>query len=124
LFPWGVAVDALRSFSFGKVKRNKGKGTARLAVKVPGPGEVGLARTKSVKGKVKHAKAAEKQTLPVKPRGKAKLRLKRAGKAKVEAEVTYTPASGDPNIVANTDTKRVKLVRRGQEEGNGRKHEQ
>jgi hypothetical protein len=43
--PGGWAVDALRSFSFGKVKRNKEKGTARLAVKLPGPGEVELAET-------------------------------------------------------------------------------
>lgn len=44
--PGGVAVDALRSFSLGKVKENKRKGTAKLTVKVPGPGELELAKNK------------------------------------------------------------------------------
>jgi hypothetical protein len=91
LFPWGVAVDALRSFSFDKVKRNKRNGTAKLTVKVPGPGDVELAKTKRVKGAKKGASAAGKVKLPVRSLGKAKQELKAKGKAKVEAEVTYAP---------------------------------
>ena len=72
--PAGVAVDALRSFSFGKVKRNKKKGTAKLTVKVPGPGEVELAENERVKPKRKQAEAAGKVKLPIKPRRKAKKR--------------------------------------------------
>jgi virginiamycin B lyase len=108
-----VAVDARRSFSFGKARRDESKGTARLTVKVPAPGKLELARTKAVKAAKKRAKVKGKVGLPLRPSGKASKRLKRRGKAKVEAEVTYTPDGGDPNIVANTDTKRVKLVRRG-----------
>ena len=108
----GVAVDALRSFSFGKVKRNKKRGTARLVVEVAGPGEVELAETNRVKPKRKHADAAGKVKLPIKPRREAKRRLKQKGKAKVKAEVTYTPRSAGPNVVANANATTLKLVRR------------
>jgi hypothetical protein len=107
-----VAVDPLRSFSFGKVKRNKEKGTARLAVKVPGPGAVKLAKTESVKRAKKRAEAKGKAKLSVRPKGKAKQKLAAKGKAKVKAEVTYTPQGGNPTIVGNTDTKTVKLIKR------------
>jgi hypothetical protein len=112
LYPENVAVDALRSFSFGTAKRNKSKGTAKLTVKVPGPGELELANTTEVKGAKKRAEAKGKEKLPVKPRGTAKQKLNRKGKAKVKAEVTYSPQGGHPNIVGNTDTKTVKLVKR------------
>jgi hypothetical protein len=36
-------------FSFGKVQKNKRKGTAKLTVTVPGTGELDLAKTKKVK---------------------------------------------------------------------------
>ena len=109
----GLAVDGLgpppaNEFSFGKVKTNKRKGTAKLTVKVPGPGELALAKNAKVKGKKKGAAAAGKQKLPIKPRRTAKKRLAAKGNAKVEAEVTYTPDGGEPN----TQTKRVKLVKR------------
>ena len=48
----------------------------------------------------------------VRVKGETKNTLKRKGKAKVEATVTYTPQNGDPAIVANTDTKTVKLIKR------------
>jgi len=112
-FPWGVAVDALRSFGFGKVKPNKNRGTAKLTLKVPGPGDLELAKTKRVRGARERAGAAGRVKLPVQPRGKAKRELKVRGKAKVEAEVTYTPDGDDPTIVASTLTKALKLVKRG-----------
>lgn len=42
--PIGVAVDDRASslFCFGKVKKNKRRGTARLPVKLPGPGKLEL----------------------------------------------------------------------------------
>jgi hypothetical protein len=106
--PGGVAVDALPSFSFGKVNMNKRKGTARLTVKVPGPGELDLAKTKKVKADDESAEDAGKEKLSIKPRGKAKKKLNRTGKAKVTAEVTYTPDGGE----ANAQTKRVRLIKR------------
>jgi hypothetical protein len=38
--------------------------------------------------------------------------LKGKGKAKVKAEVTYTPTGGNPTIVGNTDATTVKLIKR------------
>jgi Zn ribbon nucleic-acid-binding protein len=110
---YGVAVDALRSFSFGKAKPNKRKGTARLTVKVPRPGELELANTTQVKGAKRRAEAKGKAKLPVRPRGNARKKLKAKGKANVKAKVTYTPRGGDPNIVASTDTKVLRLIKRG-----------
>jgi hypothetical protein len=114
----GVTVDSLSSpppesppsneFSFGKVKRNKRKGTAKLTVKVPGPGELELAETKRVNGKQKRAESAGKQKLPIKSRRKARKKLNAKGRAKVNAKVTYTPEGGDPSA----DSKKIKLVKR------------
>jgi hypothetical protein len=107
-----VAVDALRSFSLGKVRKNKRKGTAKLTVRVPGPGDLKLAKNKKVKGKEKSAESKGTVKLPIEPRRKVRKRLRRKGTAKVRARVTYTPDGGDPNIVAGTDTKTVKLIKR------------
>jgi hypothetical protein len=96
-------------FSFGKVKKNKKKGTAKLTVIVPGPGDLELAKTKKVKGAEKNAAAAGEVKLKVKPKRKTKKKLEQKGKAKVRADVTYTPTGGE----ANTESKKLKLVKRG-----------
>ena len=93
------------SFSFGKLKRNLQKGTAKLTVNVPGGGELGLAKTKKVKADDEPAEDAGNEKLLVKPRGKAKKKLNQTGKAKVKAKVTYTPTGGEPN----TESKNVTL---------------
>ena len=93
------------SFSFGKLKRNLDKGTAKLTVNVPGGGELELAKTKKVKADDESAEDAGKEKLLVKPRGKAKKKLNQTGKAKVKAKVTYTPTGGEPN----TESKKVTL---------------
>jgi hypothetical protein len=95
-------------FTFGKVKRNKRKGTAKLTVNVPGPGELELAKTKKVKPDDEPAEDAGKEKLAIKPKGKAKKKLNTKGKAKVKASVTYTPDGGSPN----TEDKKIKLVKR------------
>jgi hypothetical protein len=106
------------SIDFGQVTRNDTKGTAKLTTTVPDPGDVVLERTKQVKGDEVRAEAggASARTsqngieveLTVKPRGKAKKKLNRKGKAKVKAKVTYTPDGGTPN----TEAKKIKLVKR------------
>jgi hypothetical protein len=106
--PSAVAVDVPNEFSFGKVKKAKRTGTAKLIVKVPGLGELELAKNKEVKGKVKVAEEAGKETLRVKPRRNTKKRLNRRGTAKVTANVTYTPNGGQPN----TQSKKIKLIKR------------
>ena len=94
-------------FSLGDVKRNKKKGTAELAVEVPGPGSLVLAGGK-VKGDEETAEAAGGETLTIKASGKAKQMLSDVGKAKVGVEVTYTPTGG----LANTKSTKVKLKKK------------
>jgi hypothetical protein len=94
--------------SLGKVKKNERRGTAKITAKVPVAGELRLAENRKVKGTQKGADAVGKEKLPVKPKGKAKKQLNETGKAKVTANVTYTPEGG----TANTESKRIKLVKR------------
>lgn len=98
--PCGVAVDALpsRRFSFGGVKRNGKRGTARLTVKVPGPGKVKLHRTKGVKRRSKRATGADRLRHRVAPAPGARKRLRRLGKVRVRVQVTYTPDGGEPRV--------------------------
>lgn len=101
-------------FSFGKLKLNRAKGTATLAVTVPGPGRL---QAKGVGAlprapKARSSKAAKPQALikpvtvnPAKP-GTVKLSLKptapalkvlrQAHKLQVPLKVTFTPAGGSP----------------------------
>ena len=95
-------------FSFGKVKLNKKKGTAKLTVKVPGAGKLKLKKSKTVKGAKKSPSKAGKTKLNVKPKGKAKKQLNKKGKAKVKAKVSYKPTGGS----SRTKTKKLKLKKR------------
>ena len=113
-------LPAPNDFSLGKLKRNLNRGWAKLAVRVPAPGELRLQKTRRVRRASKPTAAAGKVRLNVRPRGKArrKLNLARHGrgagrgrrtlKARVTARVTYTPAGGEPN----TQSKNVRLKRR------------
>ena len=103
------------AFSFGKVKKNKHKGTATIAVKVPGPGTLS-STGKKVKAQrpAREARASKEVTaagtvrLLVKAKGKAKKKLNKTGKLKVKVKVTYTPTGG----AANTQPKTLKLVKK------------
>lgn len=105
--PCDIAVDGL-PFSFGKVKKNKRKGTAKLTVNVPSAGGVELDKTRKVKGADKQADAEGSVRLRIKPRGPAKKRVNQKGKAKVKADVTFTPEGGEPD----TQSKPLKLIKR------------
>jgi hypothetical protein len=120
-FGSGVAVDRTHiywtsagsqapsnGFSFGNVKKNNRKGTAKLTVEVPGSGELDLAKTKKVKADDEPGEDAGEEKLVIKPKGKAKKKLNAKGKAKVTANVTYAPDGGDPNTQSN----KIKLVKR------------
>jgi hypothetical protein len=98
--------------SFGKVKRNRHRGTATLPVKVPGRGTIAL----SGKGvKAEPASASVSVTgegtvkLPIRPKGKVKKSLRANGKAKVRVKVTFTPTS-DPAEPPRTRSKKLKLL--------------
>jgi Low-density lipoprotein receptor repeat class B len=94
-------------FRFGKVKKDKHKGTARLTVKVPDPGRLELAG-KGLKRAHKRAAEPGKAKLRVKSKGRKKRKLNSTGKAKVKAKVTFTPTGG----TGRTKSKRVRLVKR------------
>jgi DNA-binding beta-propeller fold protein YncE len=82
-------------FKLGKVTLNKKKGTATLAVQVPGAGTLTLTGKQLVKQKGKRtAASAGTVKLLVKAKGKAKKALAKKGKAKVSAKVGFAPASG------------------------------
>jgi hypothetical protein len=95
------------TFSFGKVKKNKKKGTAKLTVNVPGPGSLELAG-KGLKPATADAPGVGEVKLAVKSKGKKKKKLKKKGKVNVKPAVTYTPVGGVPN----TKTKKVKLKKK------------
>lgn len=101
-----MAVDALPGF--GKVKRNRKRGTAKLTLIVPGPGELKLAKTRKVKADEGTAQAEGNEKLSVKAKGKARRKLNRRGKAKVKAKVTFVPDEGE----GGTQTKPLKLIKR------------
>lgn len=114
-----IAVCKDRNFSFGKLRRNKKRGTAKLTVTVPGPGTLalvgkGLVRQRpgvalrTTNALAKTVNAAGPVKLKIKPKGNKKRRLDSTGAANVKAKVTYTPTGGLPN----TKTKRIKLVER------------
>jgi hypothetical protein len=95
-------------FSLGKATKNKRKGTAKLKVNIPGPGELELAKTKKVKGANQRAEAAGSVTLRVKSRGKARKRLDEKGKVRVALKLTFSPEGGDPAV----ERARLKLVKK------------
>ncbi len=102
------AIPPSNAFSTGKVKRNTKKGTAKIPVTVPGPGELTLTgkQVKSQKrAATKPVSAAGTVNLKVKAKAKAKKRLKKKGKVKVKVTITYTPTGGTPA----SQTQRVKL---------------
>ncbi len=125
--PCGVAVDALtvtpmppptsppsNEFTLGKPKLNERQGTARLAVTVPGPGELALsgngvkpART-AVAGSANTVTAPGAVQLLIKAQAKTRIKLNETGKVAVKPRVTYTPTGGDPS----TRSTKLKLEKR------------
>jgi hypothetical protein len=96
---------ASNDFSFGKVKRKAKRGTAKLTVNIPGPGALNLAAG-DVKPVVTRATSGGSVLLLLKPKAKAKRKLARTGKARVQASVTYSPDNGDPKMKST----KVKLI--------------
>jgi len=100
-------VSPSSAFSFAGIKLNKKTGTARLTVKVPGPGSLALKGKKVIK---RSAVAAGARTLKllIKAKGRAKHRLDSLGKAVVKLNVTFTPDGG----LASSKTKTLRLIKR------------
>ncbi len=105
-----VELQPSNAFTFGKVKKNKKKGTATLVVKLPQPS----AGTLTLKGK-----GLKPQTIQIAGQAEVKLKiaakskaikkaLRKKGKRKVKADVTYTPTGN----TAATQSKTTKLVKK------------
>lgn len=94
-------------FTLAKPKLNRKKGTATLTATVPGPGKLVL-KGNGLKKTSASAHGAGKVKLKVKVAKKTAKKLKSKGKAKVTAKVTYTPTGGK----ANTESKKIKLIRK------------
>ncbi len=87
-------------FSFGKVIFNRGRGTASLPIRVPGPGVVVLGGkgilARRGPGAAVVLGGAGVARLAIAAAGRRRAALNRSGAAKVVARVTYTPTGGDP----------------------------
>jgi virginiamycin B lyase len=103
----GAEIESSR-LTLGAVAKNKRKGTATLTVLAPGPGEVQLAG-RGIRSVSEQIQSEGDVLLPVKPTGKARKKLRKKGKAKVSAAVTFTPSGGGN---PSSDGERLKLVRR------------
>jgi YVTN family beta-propeller protein len=101
-----ITVIAPNTFNFGKLIRNKSKGTAKLKLKLPYAGKISLF------GKVKPAKRSTKKagtiTLNIRPKSKTKKQLNAKGSAKLHIKVKFTPTGGK----ARTKGKTLKLIKR------------
>jgi hypothetical protein len=91
--PVGPSPPPSNAISLGKAVLNKAKGTATVAVFVPGPGLVTLTGKGVIKQRREKASAGIVNML-VKPAGKAKRKLNSTGKAKVKFTITFTPTGG------------------------------
>ncbi|HEV7562813.1 MAG TPA: hypothetical protein VGO24_04865 [Solirubrobacterales bacterium] len=90
-----VAFKVAKGFQFGKAKANRKQGTAKLKVKVLGPGTLSV-KGKGVKKAVKKVKKAGTVSINLVPIGKAHKKLEDKGKVKVKLTVTLTPKGGKP----------------------------
>jgi hypothetical protein len=100
------------SFTVGKARRNRKRGTARLPVDIPGAGKVavsgkGIKPASVLAGASASALAhSSLATVPIRPKAKVRRKLNRRGRARVTVTVTYTRTDLDPV------TKKVKLTLR------------
>ncbi len=98
------------AFTLGALKRHRRKGTATLSVTVPGAGRLVLGGAK-VKAATKNAGGAGIVKLLIRAKGRAAKRLRRTGRAKVRAKVTFTPTAPIAGI-PRTQSRKVRLVKR------------
>jgi parallel beta-helix repeat protein len=104
-----VELQPSSAFQLGKLKRNKKKGTAKQVVILPLPdaGSVTI-NGKGLKTKTRQVTGAAKVKLPVVAKGKKRKALSRSGKAKIKAQITYSPIGN----AVTTLKKKLKLLKR------------
>lgn len=100
------AVDS--SFEIGRVRLDRRRGTATIAVVVPGPGLVALA---GAVPQQRQAAGAGSVRLRVLPKRGARRLLRRRGSARLRLTVTFTPRGGLPD--SRSFSLRLKRASRG-----------
>jgi hypothetical protein len=89
-----LAAPASSAPSLGKLRRDRRRGTARLAVRVGEPGEVRLIGTRTVRGVRRHVAGSRRISLPVAPTRRARQLLRERGRLTVRLRVAYRPDGG------------------------------
>jgi hypothetical protein len=104
-----VELQPSNTFTLGKLKRNKKKGTAKQVVILPLPdaGSVTI-KGKGLKTKTRQVTGAAQIKLPVIAKGKKRRALSRNGKAKLKAQISYQPVGN----ALSTLKKKLKLLKR------------
>ena len=109
--PCGVAVDSggpvTERLKLGRPKLNRHRGTARLPVKVPTEGLLSL-RGHDVRTVKRETAGADKLHLRVKLKDRKLKQLKRRGRAKTRARVSFKPGEGDKTA----RSRKLRLVKR------------
>jgi len=108
-----ATLEPTNTFTFGKTKRNKKRGTATLTVELPNPGEL-VASGKGVRSAgaavaAKSVPAPGETKLVVKAKGKKRKTLTRTGGVSLKVKITYTPTGG----AATSRALKLKLIKRG-----------
>lgn len=96
--------------SLGELRRDRRRGTAKLTVRVTGPGRVRLLGTAKVRAASRRAKGPGRLVLPVRPKREAKRQLRERGRVTVRLRVRYRPAEGEPRS-ARRRARLIQLVR-------------
>jgi hypothetical protein len=91
-----ILVKARNFFTIGKLKKNRRKGTATLAVTIPEPGTLVVSGRGIRRATLRSDKGATLR-VPLKGAGKGLKRLNRKGKLKSKLKLVYSPVGGDPN---------------------------
>jgi hypothetical protein len=94
------------SFQLGRLHLNRKRGTATLAVAVPGPGEVSLT---GAQPRSRYAAGAGTVSLKIVPRSAKRRLLRRNGSLRLRLTVTFTPDGG----TANSRSLTVRLQKTG-----------
>ena len=97
-----------RKFALGIVRLNAKKGTATLAVTVPGPGRLAFSVDGRKAGAARSIRAAGTVQLVIRASGRGQRKLARTGRVTVKVSVRYTPRRGKP-ITRSTNVRLKKL---------------
>jgi hypothetical protein len=100
-----ISIRPSNEFRIGRLSLNRRRGTAVLALYVPGPGKIALSG-RDVRKTVRRPIRAGTVKIPIAARGKARRKLQRLGAVHLRLAIAYTPIGGDTRVIR----KRVTLI--------------